>query len=312
MPSRPSQTARTAAVFVTIVKTNWLASATSRGLSPQRPPASISQSAFSRVRFQTVSVWPASSSRFATPPPMTPRPTKPTSATLRPRLPGTPDVALDALDVLVHPAAGDVGPPIADCLEDQPMHLDRAARAARDVVDARQRPLKKAADRLHQVSRDPVPARLGDRHVEPEVGVDERLLGAEAFDHRVNRLVHAVEVLALPTGGGEGGTLALEEPTHLEQLGHVRFLRLEEQVERTVERVRQTGDPEGARPVALDQTAGLEHAQRLPYGRPANSEVRDELALGRQEIAGLEDARADLLRQPFGDELVRLTAQDRL
>ena len=45
---------RTAAVFVTIVKTISLRSATSRGLSAQRAPASSSGSAFSRVRFQTV------------------------------------------------------------------------------------------------------------------------------------------------------------------------------------------------------------------------------------------------------------------
>ena len=75
IPSRPSVTACTAAVFVTIVNTISLRTATSRGLSPQRIPASRSQLALSFVRFQPVTVWPASSSRFATPPPITPRPT---------------------------------------------------------------------------------------------------------------------------------------------------------------------------------------------------------------------------------------------
>ena len=48
MPSGPSDTACTAAVFVTIVKTMSLRSATSRGLSAQRAPAASSGSAFSR------------------------------------------------------------------------------------------------------------------------------------------------------------------------------------------------------------------------------------------------------------------------
>ena len=75
MPSSPSVTAFTAAVFVTIVKTISLRSATSRGVSAQTAPAASSGSAFSRVRFQTVTVWPASSRRRVTALPMTPRPT---------------------------------------------------------------------------------------------------------------------------------------------------------------------------------------------------------------------------------------------
>ena len=55
MPSGPSVTAFTASVFVTIVKTISLRSATSRALSAQLAPASSSGFAFSGVRFQTVS-----------------------------------------------------------------------------------------------------------------------------------------------------------------------------------------------------------------------------------------------------------------
>jgi hypothetical protein len=68
-------TARTASVFVTIVKTTSLASATARGVSAQRAPAATSGSAFSRVRFQTATPWPASSSRRTIALPITPRPT---------------------------------------------------------------------------------------------------------------------------------------------------------------------------------------------------------------------------------------------
>ena len=56
IPSGPSVTALTAAVFVTIVKTISLRSATSRGVSPQPMPASSNHPAFSFVRFQPLTV----------------------------------------------------------------------------------------------------------------------------------------------------------------------------------------------------------------------------------------------------------------
>jgi hypothetical protein len=42
----------------------------------------------------------------------------------------------------------------------------------------------------------------------------------------------------------------------------------------------------------LDQPVGLQHAQRLPHGHPADAEVLAELALGRQPVARLELALA--------------------
>src|ERR671936_1954789 len=156
MPSGPSHTAHTAAVFVTIVNTTSLRSAASRGESAHRMPASISHCAFPRVRFQPVTVWPASSRRFAMPPPITPRPTNPTSATAC-RLPvfgtsGPPaDVPLDARHVLLHPLPRILRTLVGNRFEDQAMQLDRAFWAARDVVAGRQRPLQQPANRVHQV-----------------------------------------------------------------------------------------------------------------------------------------------------------------
>src|SRR5919197_6700611 len=310
MPSGPLQTARTAAVFVTMLKTTSLASATSRGLSAQRAPASSSQSALSRVRFQTTTVWPASSNRLATPPPITPNPTKPTSATPRPRLAGTAQVALDALDVLVHAGAGGVRPTVAHVVEDQLVHLDRALRAPRNVVDARERALKKAADRMHQVRGDPISARLGHRHVEAQIGVDERSLRRQTLLHRVEGLSHLVEVPALPTRCRQRSALALEDPAHLEQLGNVGLLGFEKEIERLVQGVREPRDGECAHAVALDQAARLQDSQGFADGRSSDPKRRHELALRRQEVAGLQDARADLLGQAVGDELVRLPPRD--
>src|SRR5919197_1132059 len=275
MPSGPLQTARTAAVFVTMLKTTSLASATSRGLSAQRAPASSSQSALSRVRFQTTTVWPASSNRLATPPPITPNPTKPTSATPRPRVAGTAQVALDALDVLVHAGAGGVRPTVAHVVEDQLVHLDRALRAPRNVVDARERSLRR-----------------------------------QTLLHRVEGLSHLVEVPALPTRCRQRSALALEDPAHLEQPGNVGLLGFEKEIERLVQGVREPRDGECAHAVALDQAARLQDSQGFADGRSSDPKRRHELALRRQEVAGLQDARADLLGQAVGDELVRLPPRD--
>src|SRR5438552_15878332 len=60
-----------------MVKITSAASATARGVSPQRIPASKSHCAFDFVRLYPVTVWPASRSRFVTRPPMAPNPTNP-------------------------------------------------------------------------------------------------------------------------------------------------------------------------------------------------------------------------------------------
>src|SRR5690348_5694503 len=126
MPSGPSVTACTASVFVTMVKTNSLRSATSRGLSAQRAPAASSGSAFSRVRFQTVSVWPASSRRRLIAVPIPPRPTKPTSATHVLHL----HVGLDPNEVGAHLLARALGVAGGDRGADRPVLDHGALRAA--------------------------------------------------------------------------------------------------------------------------------------------------------------------------------------
>src|SRR5918911_1073952 len=161
IPSAPSVTARTAAVFVTIVKTTSAASATSRGLSAHRMPASSSHCAFSSVRFQPVTVWPASSRRFATPPPITPRPTKPSSA-IEPT-PG--DVRLDAREVRAHLGASARLVAVGDRPANRAVLLDRALGALRDEEDLHERSADHVADRVHAVQDEPVSGRLRDGEV---------------------------------------------------------------------------------------------------------------------------------------------------
>src|SRR5882672_1424697 len=171
MPSGPPVTAFTAAVFVTIVKVISLSAATSRGLSAQRAPASSSGSAFSRVRFQTVTVWPASSRRRTTPPPITPRPTKPSSAIQRTSL----DVRPHPNEVRLHLLTRTPDVPGGDCRADRAVLDDRALRTARDQDDREQGTADEVANRLHAVQNEPVAGRLGDREMEAKVSVDEPL-----------------------------------------------------------------------------------------------------------------------------------------
>ena len=81
-PSGPKITASTSGVFVTIVTTMSLRSATSRGVRAMVAPASPSGFARSSVRFVTVTGKPARSAFRAIGAPMIPRPTKPTRSTI--------------------------------------------------------------------------------------------------------------------------------------------------------------------------------------------------------------------------------------
>jgi hypothetical protein len=93
-PSGPSATARTAAASVTMENTISDCSATARGVSPNRMPASISACALSRERFQPVTRCPAAIRRGTISVPMAPRPINPMSNSAPPipslRLPLTP------------------------------------------------------------------------------------------------------------------------------------------------------------------------------------------------------------------------------
>src|SRR5215207_5012000 len=77
-PSAPAAVASMAAVFVNIVNSTSTDAASSRGVSAQPMPASSSGWAFSFVRFHPTTSYPASSRRCAMPPPIAPRPAKPT------------------------------------------------------------------------------------------------------------------------------------------------------------------------------------------------------------------------------------------
>src|SRR6266511_1747940 len=77
MPSGPSATSLTAAASVTIENTISDALAAARGVSAKRMPALINACAFSRDRFQPVTVCPAAIRRGTIPAPMAPSPMNP-------------------------------------------------------------------------------------------------------------------------------------------------------------------------------------------------------------------------------------------
>src|SRR5690349_14098281 len=119
-----------------MVKTISLSSAASRGLSTQTAPASSSGSAFSGVRFQTWTVWPASSSRRTIAVPMPPSPTYPNSATPSSGV----DVVLHAHEMVAHLVACALGVTRGDRSADRAVLDDRALRAVRDAHDRHERP----------------------------------------------------------------------------------------------------------------------------------------------------------------------------
>src|SRR5579884_3738817 len=113
--------------------------------------------------------------------------------------------------------------------------------------------------------------------------------------------------------GGERRRLALEDPPQLEEVVHVRVLvEREDETEGALERVRCVGDDEGAAVRRRDHALRLEHPQRLADGGAADVEALRQLAFGRQRVARLQPARADLAEQLLGDLDVDLATLDGL
>src|SRR6185436_5200251 len=77
-PSFPRRTLSTAAESVTLTITASAPSTAARGEAAAFAPAAVSSAAFDASRFQTVTRWPASTSRRAMARPMMPRPMNPT------------------------------------------------------------------------------------------------------------------------------------------------------------------------------------------------------------------------------------------
>ncbi len=181
---------------------------------------------------------------------------------------------------------------------------DRALGALGDLVDGAERAPKHVADRLHAVEHEPVAGGTGEREVEAQVGVDERVGAARPFErgrHLVDRGVHLGEVLLPVALGCQCGRLALEDPAQLEQVVHARLLvEAEEEPQRGLERIRRLGHDERTAVRGRDHALRLEHAQRLADRRAANLEALRQLALGRQRVARLQPPGADL-----GKELIR-------
>ena len=218
-------TACTAAVFVTIVNTTSLALGDlARAVGP-RAPASSSGSAFSRVRFQTVTVvagveQPTDDAR------------SPSRRDRRSRAQpcATPFSTSDWTRARCgeHLRARTLGVASGDRSADRAMLDHRALGAPRDHEDresarAAARRAPRACCAARAGSR-----RLRDREVEAEVGVDEVVAAAglaSAACHRPRRGVHLGEVLVPVPLGGERGRLAIEDPAELEEVVRRRSAR---------------------------------------------------------------------------------------
>src|SRR5262249_13641784 len=310
MPSGPRVTASSAFVSVTIANTTSARSATSRGESARIIPSSTSHCALSGVRFQPRTVWPASSSRLATVPPIAPSPTNPSSATGASSLVDLREFPLDAQDVLRHQLSRPLGVFRLDRLGDQAVLRDRALRPAREIEAGPEHLRQPVADRLHQAKQEPVARRLRDHEVEADVGGDEPVGPCELDLHVVRRLVHLVQLVDRATGGGERRRLRLDHPPHLEELRTVDVLPRDDERQRLLERVAPGGDDERAAAAALDQAPRLEHPQRLAHRRPPDAVALSRLASGRECLPGLQ-RRAELRPEPFADLLVDLPPLDR-
>src|SRR5918994_1376391 len=197
-PSGPSAVASIAAVFVSIVNSTSTYSSSSRGVSAHPMPASRSGCAFSLVRFQPTTVWPASSRRCAMPAPMAPSPAKPTrSISLNI---ATPQLAGGVLDRLDDPQVAGAAAEVAcerlaellvarvRVLAKKRLHRHEEARrteAALERVSLVERALKRVelpvrGQPFHRPERPPV--RLHCEHQARADGLSVELDGACAAD----------------------------------------------------------------------------------------------------------------------------------
>ncbi len=127
--------------------------------------------------------------------------------------------------------------------------------------------------------------------------------------------VHAREQLlgvwiGAPVAGGQRGDARLEQLAGLEQRGGAGVVR---QRDRAVagawglDALDGVGRDERARARArLDHPVDLERRDRLADRGAADLEALGEVALGRQALAGAQQAHADLAGDPVGDPLIEL------
>ena len=312
---------------MTIVKTISLCSATSRGLSAQRAPASSSGSAFSRVRFQTVTVCPASSRRRDD---RAAHHAEPDVAELSHRC--TPFVAGDRRSSALWTSDSTRTRWARIASRARPRRAPRSRRGSRGAARATRSGLLGNEEDRHQRAPDrrraahascggragsasPRRSRDGSGGRRRCSGRRGRLVAASAAAISVDRGVHlargAASVVPL---GGERRRLALEDPAQLVEVVHRRLSsRVSRSCSELLSGFAASGDDERAAVAAVSITpcdSSIRSASRTEE-RP-DAEALGQLALGRQRVARLQPARADLAEQLLGDQLVHLAALDRL
>ena len=318
MPSGPSVTACTAAVFVTIVKTTSLCSATSRGVS--RPARAGFEQRLRLLRRpvpdrdRVAGVEQAARDRAA-------HHAEADVAELshRATLPSSTS-ALDADEVGAHlRSRAASASPRGDRSADRAMLDRRSSRGCRGStkidISARRMTSRTACMRVEDDAGCASPRRSRDGS-----GGRRRCSGRRVVSSlrarraiSVDRGVHLREVRVTVPLRRERRRLALENPAQLVDVEHRCLVEAEQQLERAVQRVRVVRHDEGS-PLPRSRSRPATRASGAPRGPTSGRRGTPAVSSrsGGQRVARLEAARADLPQQLLRDQLVDLPALDRL
>jgi hypothetical protein len=141
--------------------------------------------------------------------------------------------------------------------------------------------------------------------VKPQVLVEDRFPAIDPFSHRRQDRRHPGQIVVRPSPRGQIGGAEFEDLPQPEQvLERVGVDQLQMRDERVDHRSQVHLLDEESLPLArLDHADALQHAERLPYRRPADPELLLNLALGRKRVARPQplphDVLADRREGPF-------------
>ncbi|SPS01386.1 hypothetical protein CBM2634_B20112 [Cupriavidus taiwanensis] len=162
----------------------------------------------------------------------------------------------------------------------------------------------------HDVGEIAVAGGARDGQVEGEVAFHRVIAGAGAVPELVQRLAHRRQLRLGAARGRQAGRFGLHADAEFQHRHHVhgRSQRVRPDPERRW-RLGRAFQHEGADAVAgLHQAAGLQPRQRFAHHGAAHAHGRHDLGFGRQLVAGLELALADLLAEGLYDFLGKRAA----
>ena len=154
-----------------------------------------------------------------------------------------------------------------------------------------------------------LPVERAIAEVEREVELEEEILVAEEvrlpgeLGLAVDRLLHRGEVVAARVHRRELRDARLEQAARLEHAGHLADAHLPARLDEVARHeLAADEDAAGLAAAHLEHAGVDERLDGLANGRPADLHLRGEVALGRQPVAGMQLAGAQLV----GDLLERL------